>query len=222
MQSERKVKTITSPEKIPGVSKPYTISKLRSAAARCRACPLWQRGTQTVFGDGPASASVILVGEQPGNDEDLAGKPFVGAAGKLLDRALIEAGIVRNDVYLTNAVKHFKWEPRGKRRIHKKPSAREIAACRPWLDSELASLKPKVLICLGATAAQALLGKTFKVSQRHGEWTESKLAEYVMATIHPSAILRAPNDKSRHEMMKSFVSDLKIAARTISRVTKIS
>jgi DNA polymerase len=216
----RNVKTITTPEEIPGISKPYTISNLRSAAVNCRACPLWQKGTQTVFGEGPTGASVVMVGEQPGNDEDLAGKPFVGAAGKLLDRALTEAGIVRNDVYVTNAVKHFKWEPSGKRRLHKKPSAREIAACRPWLDAELDTLKPKVLICLGATAAQALLGRTFKVSQRHGEWVESNLAHYVMATVHPSSILRAPDEEARHAQMESFVNDLRRAAKIISGSTK--
>ncbi|HEX3718967.1 MAG TPA: UdgX family uracil-DNA binding protein [Verrucomicrobiae bacterium] len=211
---------MTTPEEIPGISKPYTISNLRSAAVNCRACPLWQKGTQTVFGEGPTGASVVMVGEQPGNDEDLAGKPFVGAAGKLLDRALTEAGIVRNDVYVTNAVKHFKWEPSGKRRLHKKPSAREIAACRPWLDAELDTLKPKVLICLGATAAQALLGRTFKVSQRHGEWVESNLAHYVMATVHPSSILRAPDEEARHAQMESFVNDLRRAAKIISGSTK--
>ncbi|HEY3863540.1 MAG TPA: UdgX family uracil-DNA binding protein [Verrucomicrobiae bacterium] len=209
------MKTITNPETIPGISKPYTISKLQGAAARCHACLLWQKGTQTVFGNGAVNASVVLVGEQPGNDEDLAGKPFVGPAGKLLDRALAEAGIERGKVYVTNAVKHFKWEPRGKRRIHKKPGAREIAACRPWLDAELEALKPKVLVCLGATAAQSLLGRTFKVSQRHGEWVESNLADYVMATNHPSAILRAPDEEARHQMMENFVNDLRIAARVI-------
>jgi DNA polymerase len=216
------MKTITSPQEIPAISRPYSISKLRASAAGCRACPLWKTGTQTVFGDGPARASVVLVGEQPGNEEDLMGKPFVGAAGKLLNRALTEAGIVRDDVFMTNAVKHFKWEPRGKRRIHKKPSAREIAACRPWLDAELETLKPKVLICMGATSAQALLGRTFKVSQRHGEWIESNLADHVMATVHPSSILRAPDVKARHAQMESFVNDLKRASEIISRSTKNS
>jgi DNA polymerase len=196
-----------------------TLNNLRIASQSCRACPLWKTGTQTVFGEGRSDTQVVLVGEQPGNDEDLAGKPFVGPAGKLLDRALAESGIERDKVYVTNVVKHFKWEPRGKKRIHKKPSAREIAACRPWLDAELETLKPKVLICLGATAARALLGRTFKVSQHHGEWIESKLAHHVMATMHPSAILRAPDEDGRHQMMETFVNDLKIAAQNISSST---
>jgi DNA polymerase len=188
---------------------------LREAAAGCRACPLWKTGTQTVFGEGASHAKVIFVGEQPGNDEDLSGKPFVGPAGKLLDKALVEAGIDRSKVYVTNAVKHFKWEPRGKRRLHKKPNAREIAACRPWLDAEIDLLKPRVLVCLGATAAQALLGKEFRVSKQRGELIKSDLAEHVMATVHPSAILRAPDDESRHEEMKRFFTDLKKVAKLI-------
>ena len=150
-----------------------------------------------------------MVGEQPGNDEDLAGKPFVGPAGKLLDKALQEAGIDRKKVYVTNVVKHFKWEPKGKRRLHKKPNAREIAACRQWLDAELAILKPRLLVCLGATAAQSLLGKDFKVSQQRGEMVKSDIAEYITATVHPSSILRAPDEKSRHAQLKEFVKDLK-------------
>jgi uracil-DNA glycosylase len=192
-----------------------TIRKLQEAARDCRACPLWKTGTQTVFGEGSRHARVIFVGEQPGNDEDLAGKPFVGPAGKLLDKALIEAGIQRDEVYVTNVVKHFKWEPRGKRRIHKKPSGREIAACRPWLEAELEVLQPKVLVCLGATAAQALLGKEFRVSQRRGEFVESKLAEHVVATVHPSSILRAPDDETRHSEMARFIEDLKKVAKVI-------
>ncbi|HEV2319724.1 MAG TPA: UdgX family uracil-DNA binding protein [Verrucomicrobiae bacterium] len=192
-----------------------TIDTLQRAARICRACPLWKTGTQTVFGDGSHEATVVLVGEQPGNDEDLAGKPFVGPAGKLLDKALVEAGIRRDEVYVTNAVKHFKWEPRGKRRLHKKPGAREIAACRPWLDAELDVLKPKVLVCLGATAAQALLGKAFLVSKRRGELISSKLAPNVMATVHPSSILRAPDDETRHAEMEKFVADLKRVAKMI-------
>lgn len=172
-------------------------------------------GTQTVFGEGSREAKVVFVGEQPGNDEDLAGKPFVGPAGKLLDKALVEAGIERNEVYVTNAVKHFKWEPKGKRRLHKKPNSREIAACRPWLEAELDVLKPRVLVCLGATAAQALLGKEFRVSQRRGEFVESELAEQVVATVHPSSILRAPDDETRHQEMKRFVEDLKKVAKVI-------
>ncbi len=192
-----------------------TIEKLQQVARNCRACPLWKTGTQTVFGEGSRHAQVVFVGEQPGNDEDLAGKPFVGPAGKLLDKALVEAGIDRDEVYVTNAVKHFKWEPSGKRRIHKKPNSREIAACRPWLEAELEVLKPKVLICLGATAAQALIAKNFKVSQQRGELIESDLAENVMATVHPSSILRAPDDDTRHAEMARFVADLKKVAAVI-------
>jgi uracil-DNA glycosylase family protein len=192
-----------------------TLDKLRKAAHNCRACPLWKTGTQTVFGEGSTHAQVIFVGEQPGNDEDLAGKPFVGPAGKLLDKALVESGIDRDEVYVTNAVKHFKWEPRGKRRIHKKPNSREIAACRPWLEAELEVLRPKVLVCLGATAAQALIGRNFKVSQQRGELVESDLAENVMATVHPSSILRAPDDETRHAEMARFIDDLKKVAAMI-------
>ena len=190
-----------------------TIGKLQKAARDCRACPLWKTGTQTVFGDGSRKAKVVFVGEQPGNDEDLAGMPFVGPAGKLLNKALVEAGIDRGQVYVTNAVKHFKWEEKGKRRIHKKPNAREIAACRPWLEAELQVLKPKVLVCLGATAAQALIAKDFKVSQQRGKWIPSLLAPNVMATMHPSSILRAPDDASRHREMKKFILDLKAVAK---------
>src|SRR5712675_597437 len=163
------------------------LEDLKKAAKNCRACDLWKRGTQTVFGEGSPNAKLMLVGEQPGNDEDLAGHPFVGPAGKLLDRALAEAGIDRATVYVTNVVKHFKWEPRGKRRIHKKPNAGEIAACRPWLDTEIALVKPRGIVCLGATAAQALLGKQFKVTAHRGEFIESPLAPVVMATVHPSS-----------------------------------
>src|SRR6266852_1296246 len=192
-----------------------SLEKLRAVAARCRACDLWKTGTQTVFGEGQASARVMFVGEQPGDREDLAGRPFVGPAGMLLDRALVQAGIDRNQVYVTNAVKHFKWVPdeRGKRRIHKKPSASEINACRPWLDAELAVVKPEVLVCLGATAAQSLLGKDFSVSRRRGELVESGLAPYVMATVHPSSILRAIDHESRRLQMESFVADLRKVAQ---------
>jgi uracil-DNA glycosylase family protein len=151
----------------------------------------------------------MFVGEQPGNDEDLSGKPFVGPAGRLLDAALLEAGIDRQKVYVTNVVKHFKWEPRGKRRIHKKPSASEIAACRPWLDAEIASIKPAVIVCLGATAAQALLGRTFRVTAQRGELIPSSLAPHVIATVHPSSILRAPDEETRHNEKRKFVADLK-------------
>jgi DNA polymerase len=158
----------------------------------------------------------MFVGEQPGDKEDLEGKPFVGPAGALLDKALVEAGIDRTKVYVTNAVKHFKWEPRGKRRIHKKPNAAEIAACRPWLDAEISVLKPRVVVCLGATAAQALLGRDFRVTQRRGEFVESPLAPFVMATVHPSSILRAPDDETRDEGMRRFVADLKKLSRVLS------
>src|ERR1700740_3287293 len=166
-----------------------TIPALQKAAKDCRACDLWQRGTQTVFGEGRPDAKVMFVGEQPGDKEDLEGKPFVGPAGALLDKALVEAGIDRTKVYVTNAVKHFKWEPRGKRRIHKKPRASEIEACKPWLEAELATVKPELVVCLGATAAQALLGRAFRVTTQRGELISSPLAPYVMATVHPSSIL---------------------------------
>jgi DNA polymerase len=193
-----------------------TIPALQKAAKDCKACDLWKRGTQTVFGEGEPDAKIIFVGEQPGDREDLEGKPFVGPAGGLLDKALVEAGIDRTKVYITNAVKHFKWEPRGKRRIHKKPKAAEIAACRPWLDAEIAVLRPKVVVCLGATAAQALLGRDFRVTQHRGEFIDSPLAPFVMATVHPSSILRAPDDKTRHQEMKRFVADLKKLASVFS------
>jgi len=188
---------------------------LRRAAAGCRACPLWKTGTQTVFGEGSPAADVLLVGEVPGNDEDIQGRPFVGPAGKLLDQVLEEIGIKRDEVYVTNVVKHFKWEPSGKRRIHKKPSAREIAACRPWLDAEIAVIKPKVIVCLGATAAQALLGKQFRVGRQRGALIPSPLAPTVMATVHPSSILRAPDDEQRRAARQAFVEDLKKVAQVI-------
>ena len=195
-----------------------TINKLRDVAAGCTACHLWKLGTQTVFGEGKQSSTVMLVGEQPGNSEDLEGRPFVGPAGQLLDRALDEAGIDRTKVYVTNVVKHFKWEPRGKRRIHKKPNAEEITACRPWLESEIKVVKPHAIVCLGATAAQALLGPKFKVSIQRATFLESPLAPLVTATVHPSSILRAPSDDARHEEMRRFVEDLKkIAARLRER-----
>jgi uracil-DNA glycosylase family protein len=193
-----------------------SLARLRAAAAGCTACPLYKTGTQTVFGEGLATSRAIFIGEQPGDSEDKTGRPFVGPAGKLLDRALAEAGIDRNLVYVTNAVKHFKWTPRGKRRLHEKPNAREIAACRPWLEAELAVLKPEVLVCLGATAAQALLGRTFKVTQMRGEILRHELAESIMATVHPSSILRAPDEEARHREMELFVRDLKHIAPLLS------
>jgi DNA polymerase len=193
-----------------------TLETVRETAAGCKACDLYLRGTQTVFGEGPKRAAIMLVGEQPGDAEDLAGHPFVGPAGKLLDRALEEAGIDRRQVYLTNVVKHFKWEPRGKRRIHAKPNAGEISACRPWLETEIALLRPHVLVCLGATAAQALLGKAFKVSHQRGAFVDSTLAPLVTATVHPSSILRAPDDEARRAEMKRFVADLKKVAAAVA------
>ena len=186
-----------------------TLSSLKAAAADCKACDLWKKGTQTVFGDGSRRSNVLFVGEQPGNEEDLTGKPFVGPAGKLFDNALEEAGIDRKQTYVTNVVKHFKWEPRGKRRIHKKPNAIEIAACRPWLEAEIALVKPEVIVALGATAAQALLGPKFRVTKQRGQFIESTLASYVMATVHPSSILRAPDDETRRLEYRRFVDDLK-------------
>jgi DNA polymerase len=189
-----------------------SLKKLRETAAGCKACPLWKTGTQTVFGEGAAKADVIFVGEQPGDREDLEGRPFVGPAGRLLDRALGAAEIDRSQVYVTNVVKHFKWKPQGKRRIHQKPNWREIAACRPWLDAEVAVLKPRVLVCLGATAAQALLGKDFRVSRQRGELVDSPLAQNTIATVHPSSILRGDNRELEFE---EFVRDLKVVAKLI-------
>jgi uracil-DNA glycosylase len=193
----------------PLIPKDPTLPGVREAAADCQACDLWKGGTQTVFGEGSSRAKVMFVGEQPGNDEDLQGRPFVGPAGKLLDKTLVEAGIDRKDIYVTNVVKHFKWVRQGKRRIHKKPSQAEINACRPWLEAEIALTKPKVLVCLGASAAQALLGRDFRVSQRRGEFIESPLAPHVMATVHPSSILRAPDEETRRAERARFVEDLK-------------
>jgi DNA polymerase len=193
-----------------------SLEELRKAAAGCRACPLWKTGTQTVFGEGERGAAVMFVGEQPGDQEDKAGHPFVGPAGRVLDEGLAAAGIDREAAYVTNAVKHFKWEARGKRRIHAKPAWSEIAACRPWLDSELEAVQPTVLVCLGATAAQALLGRQFRVTKQRGTWVESDLAEHVTATIHPSAILRQRSDDDRRNEMARFVDDLRLVARVLN------
>jgi DNA polymerase len=184
-----------------------TLTSLQQSAADCKACDLWENATQTVFGEGGRRAKIMFIGEQPGNEEDLQGKPFVGPAGRLLDEALEAAGIDRRQTYVTNVVKHFKWEPRGKRRIHKKPNSSEIEACRPWLEAEIAVVKPKVIVCLGATAAQTLLGKQFRVSRQRGEFIESPLAP-VMATVHPSSILRAPDEQTRLVEMQRFIDDL--------------
>jgi len=186
-----------------------TLSRLRDAAAGCRACDLYKTGTQTVFGEGAEQASVMFVGEQPGDREDVEGKPFVGPAGRLLDEALEEAGIDRKRVYITNAVKHFKWKPQGKRRLHQRPNAAEISACRPWLDAEIALVKPEILVLLGATAAQALLGRDFRVSLQRGQFIERPGLPLMMATVHPSSILRAPDDESRQIEMQAFVRDLR-------------
>jgi len=194
-----------------------SLKAFRDAAAGCQGCDLWERGTQTVFGEGARRAEVVFVGEQPGNEEDLSGKPFVGPAGRLLDDALVEAGIDRSQTYVTNVVKHFKWEPRGKRRIHKKPNTTEIKACRPWLEAEISLVKPKVVVCLGATAAQALLGPQFRVSKQRGQFIESTLAPYIMATVHPSSILRAPDDETRHDEKRKFINDLKKFAHVLSK-----
>jgi uracil-DNA glycosylase family protein len=196
----------------PLVPEKPTLPKLREAAAGCTACPLHETGTQTVFGEGSSKSEVVFVGEQPGDQEDLQGKPFVGPAGKLFDKALEDAGIDRSQVYVTNVVKHFKWQARGKRRIHQKPNWSEIAACRPWLEAELEVVQPRVLVCLGATAAQALLGREFRVSRQRGELVESGLAESVIATVHPSSILRADDD-TRELEYRELVRDLeKVAA----------
>jgi DNA polymerase len=189
-----------------------TLKKLREAAAGCKACPLWGSATQTVFGEGGAHADVVFVGEQPGDREDIEGHPFVGPAGKLFDKALEDVEIDRSQVYVTNVVKHFKWKPQGKRRIHQKPNWREIAACRPWLDAEVAALKPRVLVCLGATAAQALLGREFRVSRQRGELVDSPLAPNAIATVHPSSILRA---EDRELEYREFVHDLEEIAKLI-------
>ena len=194
-----------------------TLDQLRSIAAGCKACDLWKLGTQTVFGEGSARAHVMMVGEQPGDKEDLQGRPFVGPAGAVLDKALAAAGINRNDVYVTNIVKHFKWEPRGKRRLHKKPNITEISACRPWLEAEIRVVKPQVVVLLGATAAQGILGRDFRVTQHRGEWIKSEIAPNVLATVHPSSILRATDDDSRHEEMRKFIDDLKVVAQKLSQ-----
>jgi uracil-DNA glycosylase family protein len=191
-----------------------TLSKLREAAAGCTACPLHETGTQTVFGEGSENAEVVFVGELPGDQEDLQGRPFVGPAGKLFDKALEDAGIDRSQVYVTNVVKHFKWQARGKRRIHQKPNWSEIAACRPWLEAELEVIRPRVLVCLGATAAQALLGRDFRVSKQRGELVESDFAEKVIATVHPSSILRA-DDETRDREYRELVRDLEKVAQLI-------
>jgi uracil-DNA glycosylase len=198
------------PAPVPDSSSLATIAK---AAKACTACHLYKDATQTVFGEGAKGAKLMLLGEQPGDQEDLAGKPFVGPAGKILDRALEEAGIDRGEVYVTNTVKHFKWEPRGKRRIHKKPNSREIAACRPWLEAELRLVRPGLLVCLGATAAQAVFGPAFRVTRERGKVLKSELAPKVVATVHPSSLLRQLDEESRQREYKLFVADLRVAVK---------
>ena len=190
-----------------------SLTTLRNAAKGCTACHLYKCATQTVFGEGPKGATLLLLGEQPGDQEDLAGKPFVGPAGKILDRALEEAGIDRTQVYVTNTVKHFKWEPRGRRRIHKKPNSREIAACLPWLEAELRAVDPGLLVCLGATAAQAVFGPAFRVTRDRGKILKSDVAVKVLATVHPSSLLRQPDEESREREYKLFVADLRAAVK---------
>src|SRR5688572_13536081 len=196
-----------------------TLEKVRAQAKRCTRCPLYKIGTQTVFGEGPTKARILMIGEQPGDQEDLAGRPFVGPAGKLLDKALVEAKIDRDDVYVTNAVKHFKWKPAGKRRLHQKPNSREIAACRPWLDAEMEIIDPYVVVALGATAAQALMGRNFRVTQQHGEVLSSPFAKAFVATIHPSSILRTP-PPDRDAAYAQFVDDLRAVAKFTKTVRK--
>jgi uracil-DNA glycosylase len=186
-----------------------SLPSLREVAAGCRACDLWEGGTQTVFGEGPSQARVVMVGEQPGDQEDRAGRPFVGPAGQVLDQALESAGIDRSLVYVTNVVKHFKWTARGKRRLHQKPDREEVSACLPWFEAEVAVIKPRVVVCLGATASQALLGSGFRVTRQRGQVMPSTLGAPVMATVHPSSILRAPDDESRRLAMDSFIADLR-------------
>jgi uracil-DNA glycosylase family protein len=190
-----------------------SLNALRQVAAHCTACHLHKLGTQTVFGEGPKHAAMMLVGEQPGDYEDVAGKPFVGPAGKIMNRALEDAGIDRTQVYVTNAVKHFKWEPRGKRRIHQKPNSREIAACRPWLEAELRVVRPNLVVAMGATAAQTIFGPGFRVTRERGKVLSSKLAPRVLATVHPSSLLRQRDEESREREYKHFVADLRAASR---------
>ncbi|MGH9239043.1 MAG: UdgX family uracil-DNA binding protein [Vicinamibacterales bacterium] len=202
----------------PFVPKTTSLKVLGAAAHECRGCDLYKTATQVVFGAGPKSAQVMFVGEQPGDQEDRQGEPFVGPAGALLDKALADAGIPRDQVYVTNAVKHFKWEPRGKRRIHKKPRASEVKACRPWLEAELRAVKPAVVVCLGATAAQSMLGASFKLMQQRGRVLSSPAAGRIVATIHPSAVLRAADSEGRKAAYEMLVADLKVVAKTLRGV----
>lgn len=200
----------------PTIENPRSLRSVAEASKGCRGCHLWSRDTQTVFGEGPRSADVLFVGEQPGDKEDLAGRPFVGPAGHLLDEALAEAGIERKPVFVTNAVKHFKWRASGKRRLREKPNSAEIAACRVWLELELRLVRPDIVVALGATAAQALLGRAFRVTKDRGRVVASPLASRVVATVHPSSILRAPDKESRHAEMRAFLRDLRVVAKLMS------
>ena len=202
----------------PKVANPRSLRSVANASKECRGCHLWARATQTVFGEGPRSAKVLFVGEQPGDKEDLAGRPFVGPAGRIFDDALSEAGIERNRIFVTNAVKHFKFEPRGKRRIHKKPNNEEIRACRPWLEAEIAAVRPKVIVCLGATAAQTILGPNFRVTKSRGQLIPSPIAPRVLATVHPSSLLRAPDEQSRREGLRRFIQDLREVRKALETV----
>jgi DNA polymerase len=193
----------------------HSLAEAREAAAGCRGCDLWRNATQTVFGEGRRRASLMLVGEMPGDREDIAGRPFVGPAGQLLDKALTAAEIERGEVYVTNAVKHFKWEPRGRRRLHRTPTAAEVGACRPWLELEIELVKPRVLVCLGATAAHALLGRSFSVTRDRGRFVSSPLAPHVTATVHPSALLRLPPTEDRDAALQRFIEDLCVVKRAL-------
>jgi len=219
MPSRTPLRTKEPGDATPFIPKKPTIASLRDAARRCRGCDLWKNATQTVFGEGNSRPSIMLIGEQPGDKEDIAGRPFVGPAGRVLDEVLDAAGIDREDVYVTNAVKHFSWTPaeRGKRRIHKKPRYSEIKACRPWLDAEIAATHPEVIVCMGATAAQAVLGREFSVMRDRGKFVPSPLAPYVLATVHPSSILRAQDEESRREQKEAFIADLRVAAAQMKK-----
>jgi DNA polymerase len=217
--SARPTRTVTEKplSAAPFVPDSTSLKTLEAAAEKCRGCDLYKAATQVVFGAGPKRARIVLVGEQPGDQEDRQGEPFVGPAGALLDKALADAGIPRDQIFLTNAVKHFKWEPRGKRRIHKKPRMSEVKACRPWLEAELRAVQPAVVVCLGATAAQSMLGASFKLMTQRGQVVSSPIASRVVATIHPSAVLRAPDSEGRRAAYEMLVADLKVVAKTLRR-----
>lgn len=208
-----RVRKVREPVQVTQPPASRDLDALRAAAKKCKACPLWKTGTQTVFGEGPENARIVFVGEQPGDKEDLEGKPFIGPAGQMLDKALEEAGIDRSETYVTNAVKHFKWEPAGKRRLHKKPNSREIAACRPWLLSEIESLEPEVIVCLGVTAAQSVLQRPVKITEERGKLFDSPFGAKVLVTVHPSSLLRIQDQPDKDQAWKAFVKDLKLLKR---------